>query len=97
MTRRRGRSRVCTSALMPITVRGRVAVATRTRSRGYARIAVAPCRTEFAHIQTLCARKSGLTKGDRIVSIIEGYLLLMGRNTQEPGLPICNVEPAITC
>ena len=30
---RRGRSRVCTSPLMPITVRGRVAVATRTRSR----------------------------------------------------------------
>ena len=33
MTRRRGRSRVYASALMPITVRGRVAVATRTRSR----------------------------------------------------------------
>ena len=33
MTRRRGRLRVCTSALMPITVRGRVSVATRTRSR----------------------------------------------------------------
>jgi hypothetical protein len=31
--RRRGRSRVYASALMPITVRGRVAVATRTRSR----------------------------------------------------------------
>jgi len=33
MTRRRGRSRVYASSLMPITVRGRVAVATRTRSR----------------------------------------------------------------
>jgi hypothetical protein len=33
MTRHRGRSRVYASALMPITVRGRVAVATRTRSR----------------------------------------------------------------
>ena len=33
MTRRRGRSRVYASALMPITVRGRVAVATRPRSR----------------------------------------------------------------
>jgi hypothetical protein len=38
MTRRRGRSRVYAPALMPITVRGRVAVATRTRSRRYARL-----------------------------------------------------------
>jgi hypothetical protein len=37
MTRRRGRSRVYAPALMPITVRGRVAVATRTRSRRYDR------------------------------------------------------------
>jgi hypothetical protein len=33
MTRHRGRSRVYASALMPITVRGRVAVATRARTR----------------------------------------------------------------
>ena len=38
MIRRRGRSRVYASALMPITVRGRVAVATRTRIRRSARI-----------------------------------------------------------
>ena len=60
MTRHRGRSRVYASALMPITVRGRVAVATRTRSRPIVRwpcSAGLPSAYNRMVVMRLCIRK----------------------------------------